>query len=247
VSRQKSTIVDPNEQVVISWGGKLHTVTTYPSKSFMKYVCLVESRLVGYEIPRLDHDYERFFRVRKGDVVVDAGAHIGLFARSVVKRAKMVVAVECEPRNMGQLRRNMTGFKNVLYVETALWNRNGKMPLFRGYSPSEHSLISGVEVEGRKRTGKLQTVVETDTLDNVLHSLNIGKVDFLKMDIEGAEIEALEGASETLKKLPKIVVASYHVRDGEKTVRRVAEILASCGFRLYSTTDGLVHGAKNQR
>jgi FkbM family methyltransferase len=226
---------------------KINTVRKYPSRTVIKYVRLAESRAVGYKIPQLDHDYEEFFRVKKGDVVVDAGAHIGLFAYSVAKRAKMVVAIECEPKNLEQLRRNLSNFRNVIVVEKALWNCKARLPLHLGHS-SDHSLIQDVEVKGAKPAANLEIImVDADTLDCILHDLQIAKVDFVKMDIEGAEIEALQGASETLKKLPKIVVASYHERNGVKTIYQVVRKLTNSGFKVYSTVDDLVYGLKKQK
>jgi FkbM family methyltransferase len=232
---------------------RINIARKYPSKTVMAYIHLAELglyhyvyyymyRLVGYKIPMLDHDYEKFFRIKKGDVVVDVGAHVGLFAYSVAKRAKMVVAIECEPKNLEQLHSNLRNFRNVLVVGKALWNCKGRLPLYVGAWSGGHSLIRDPTSAPWNR----EIMVDADTLDNVLRDLRIAEVDFVKMDIEGAEIEALEGASETLKKISRIVVASYHERNGVKTIHKVIRKLIDNGFKVYTTVDDLVYGIKKQ-
>ena len=64
--------------------------------------------------------------------------------------------------------------------------------------------------------------VETIRLDNYFKNNN--RVDFIKMDIEGAEIEALEGCVQTIKNLsPSFAIASYHIVNGEPTYIKVEE------------------------
>jgi hypothetical protein len=50
------------------------------------------------------------------------------------------------------------------------------------------------------------------------------------MDIEGAEYEALAGATEMLRHTRRAVIAAYHIRDGVRTANRVAEMLRTAGF-----------------
>ena len=55
-------------------------------------------------------------------------------------------------------------------------------------------------------------------LDDELRKLGINKIDVLKMDIEGAEIEAIQGSKETLKRSKvNVTIASYHIVDGKTT------------------------------
>jgi FkbM family methyltransferase len=76
-------------------------------------------------------------------------------------------------------------------------------------------------------------MVETDTLDNILDELHINEVDFIKIDIKGAEIEALKGAEKTLGETFKIVVACYHERAGERTMPIITQMLSKHGFKQY--------------
>ena len=83
-------------------------------------------------------------------------------------------------------------------------------------SPTGHSLVN--PISGRS------IEVQSDTLDNMVLELGIEKVDFLKMDIEGAEVETLEGAKRILKTAHKVVVETHH-RNGKPTWPEVQEFL----------------------
>lgn len=64
------------------------------------------------------------------------------------------------------------------------------------------------------------------------------------MDIEGAEYEALEGASELLAATKKVVIAAYHMRDGVPTAERVREILLQAGFSVIVGDNLHVYGSR---
>ena len=75
-------------------------------------------------------------------------------------------------------------------------------------------------------------VVQAQPLDVLWQQLHGGKtVDFLKMDIEGAEYEALEGATAMLAATRYAVIAAYHIRDGITTAARVDTMLKASGFK----------------
>lgn len=76
--------------------------------------------------------------------------------------------------------------------------------------------------------------IKVDTMDNILKDLKIDKVDFITMDIEGAEIEALEGAKETLRNNDvKLAIASYHKIDGQPTYKTIIPMMEKIGFKSY--------------
>lgn len=89
-------------------------------------------------------------------------------------------------------------------------------------------------------------LIQADTLDNILRNSHLHKVDFLKIDIEGAEIETLEGAKYILRDTEKIVVAAYHYRQDIKsqTHTYVSNFLTHHRFKTFTTPDRLVHGWK---
>ncbi|GAH16227.1 unnamed protein product, partial [marine sediment metagenome] len=70
------------------------------------------------------------------------------------------------------------------------------------------------------------TTIKVTTIDRVVEELKLTRLDMIKMDIEGAEIEALQGSEHTLEALkPCLAVASYHKRNSEKTFQAVESYL----------------------
>ena len=130
--------------------------------------------------------------VRLNDIVLDVGAHVGVFTRVALDRgAAKVIALEPEPVNAECFRRNFKreiGEGRVVLVEKAAWSKMGKLPFALGTS---NSGTSSMVVE---EPGATRIQVPADTIDHILEVLEIRKVHFVKMDIEGAEREALKGA-----------------------------------------------------
>lgn len=176
--------------------------------------------------------YEKRYRVQKGDNVVDAGACFGMdtlkFSREVGNEGK-VICIEPNEDNLTYIRRivRLHRLKNVIIIPKALWSKKGKMKFYYHISPGGHSLIN-------KENIKKIVETEVDTLDNILKELKIDKVDFIKMDIEGAEIEALKGAKEILKNNDvKLAIASYHKVNGQPTYKTIIPMMRKMEFNSY--------------
>jgi FkbM family methyltransferase len=182
------------------------------------------------------------FEVEKGDTVLDVGAWVGGFSVPAAFSAGRVVAVEPHPLNLLYLRRNVAGLGNVEVVEEALWRRKGRMRLFLGPSSLQHSLIAGKGAHLAE--AKSWVWVRTETLDGLVSRLGLRRVDFLKMDVEGAEVEILRRGKRTLGITRKISVAAYHSWRGEQTWPRVREMLEGAGFSTEVTEKGIVRGRK---
>ena len=177
-----------------------------------------------------DEVYEKVAGPVFGNTVIDIGAHIGLFtvkaALQVGKYGK-VVAIEPSPNNLEYLRANTEEqLDNVIIAPVAAGSskHDGYLTV-SGASPC-CSLSSG--------QGACTELVKVDTLDNILHDASISKVDFIKIDAEGAELDILEGAMGTLRnnKL-RVVVASYHnLPNGAYELPFVQQFFLNLGFRV---------------
>jgi FkbM family methyltransferase len=178
-----------------------------------------------------DHGYERFYKIRREDIVLDAGAYIGMFTKSVVNRCKKVICIEPYSKNIQCLRLNCKDFNNIQIVPKALSDKKEKqkLTLTRGYSAN--TLVDNIQrPDGSHFNNVGDNYVDVDTLDNIVSELGLKKVDFIKMDIEGGEIDALKGAEKTLQKTKYVAIATYHIIDGEKTTDRIRNILEENGF-----------------
>jgi FkbM family methyltransferase len=154
--------------------------------------------------------------VRSGDVVLDGGAHFGGFTRTALNRgAKLVVAVEIAPENARCLRRNFAAeiaSGRVVVYEKGVWNSDGSMVLERRNNTwADHVVESGPG-----------PTVAVTTIDKIVSELGLAKVDFIKLDIEGAERNALAGATATLlSHRPRMAIASYHEPDDVAVLSKV--------------------------
>jgi len=171
--------------------------------------------------------YTQAVTVEKGDVVVDAGAFYGAFAlKAAIDGASTVIAFEPHKGNFKLLRENIEANKhlfetNFILCDTALANTKSEVKLFERAGHGSNSLVM---VQSKDRF----SYVPTERLDDVLEQLSL-RIDFLKMDVEGAAGIILEGAEKVLQQ-PKLKIAAavYHVINERDAVRQQLE---KYGFR----------------
>ncbi len=173
--------------------------------------------------------YELHYNLKPGDIVVDAGAYPGDYAvfasRKVGKNGK-IICFEPDENNRKILRKNLEHERNnnFIIISKGLWDKNTKLT-FKSLDGLHSTLFSN--------NGKSE--IEVVRLDDELKGLGINKVDVIKMDIEGAEIEAIQGAVRTLKNNDtKVMIASYHIVNGKKTAHFLENFLSSLGYKTLS-------------
>jgi FkbM family methyltransferase len=133
-------------------------------------------------------------RLRDADLVLDVGAHTGLYALLAARERPdaRVVAIEPDPYNAAALRVNVRG-SGVDVVEKAASSTVGQAPFRQNLGTIGSSLVN------RTGTGPVRLIeVQTTTIDAVAGSPSPRSV-LLKLDVEGAELQALAGASATLR------------------------------------------------
>lgn len=169
------------------------------------------------------------YKLKQGDIVVDAGAYPGdyaVFAAKKVGESGRVIAFEPDVKNRKILTRNIKreGLKNVIVVPRGLWNKNTTLN-FKSSDGLHSTLYSENVTES----------IEVVKLDDILKKLKIKKINVLKMDIEGAEIEAIKGAVSTLKKNKvQVMIASYHIVKGKRTSYFIENFLRKIGYKAES-------------
>jgi FkbM family methyltransferase len=164
--------------------------------------------------------------VNPGDVVIDAGGCWGDTALYFAQDAARVFCFECMPSNIEIIQQNLAlnpvlGAK-IGVIQRALWSRSGEKFVFKDMGPGSHPVEDG---DGQD--------VETQTIDDFVSANSVKRVDFIKMDIEGAEPEALIGAERTIRKhRPKLAISVYHdVRHFASIPLWIAGL--DLGYRLY--------------
>ncbi|MES2284321.1 MAG: FkbM family methyltransferase [Bacteroidota bacterium] len=138
--------------------------------------------------------------VKKGMVVLDIGANIGYYTvkmASIVGDEGKVLAFEPNPLMVKELKNNieLNNLKNVQIHEIALSNISGSLTF---YNPSKGKEAHGSLKQNNTFDFDDTREVRAERLDDVLKNAGIQKVDFIKIDVEGAEYEVLAGAKELL-------------------------------------------------
>jgi len=167
----------------------------------------------------------------EGDIVIDCGANTGvaslLFAKRAGKSGK-VIAIEPEDNNYKALQKtaklNEGKVAPIIPLKVAVYKENCQLELFLSdATPGSHT-ISPYREE-RKSMGKLREdkeIVKAVKIDTLVEELGLERVDFIKMDIEGAEVDALLGAEETISQFkPKLAICTYHRPTDPIEIRKI--------------------------
>ena len=199
-------------------------------KSF-KFLRPGNSALLKFKVPK--YNYEFYCRVNKddfkimtiheddiierftpkqGDIVVDIGAHIGLYTIISSKRVGTngkVVAIEADPGNFEMLNRNikLNQLTNVIPLNYAVYSKETKIKLYLPSGESGFTKYNTIMSDWVNTKDKF-VEVNANTLDYLLQSKGIREeeVNWIKIDVEGAEFEVLKGATNVLSKSKDIAL-----------------------------------------
>lgn len=168
---------------------------------------------------------QNIFILKKKDVIIDVGAHIGTYTIPIaiqIEKLGKILAFEPNPRNAMLLRKNiqLNELKNVILFENAASDRNQITNLILSDDPMLSMITDDIEEENIK--------IECITLDSIYEKLELKKIDWLKIDAEGSEIKVLKGAKKILEKFhPKIIV---EVRKENEDM--IKELLCKEGYNI---------------
>ena len=180
------------------------------------------------------------FRPPEGDTVVDIGAHMGRYTIPSSKSVGMsgkVVAIEAHPYNFRILQHNLrlNKLKNVSVLNCAVYSNRARLKLYLpdedlGYT-MHHSLMTNYLASKYSNEIERKYIeVEADTLDNLLKVRGINEVNWIKIDVEGAELEVLKGAREILSTNTRIsILVEIH---GKDTYGPTIELLKTNNFNI---------------
>jgi FkbM family methyltransferase len=159
-------------------------------------------------------------QIHRGDIVLDAGANVGVFTRKALRAgAAKVIAIEPGPENLECLRRTfateIADGRVVIYAK-GVWDKDDVLKL--SVDPIDSARDSFV----RPITNAQFIEVPLTTIDKLVEELRLPRVDFIKMDIEGAERKAVTGAKKTLTAYhPRMALCIYHVEGDERIVPKL--------------------------
>ncbi len=180
-----------------------------------------------FSIPR-EKELVPHLMMRKGETFVDVGANVGYYSLKLAKDYSddgvRIIAIEAHPENFKALNKNieLNNFECIRTINKAVSNYKGKATLYdridtRNRVRSEFYSLSTDYIHDLNFVppdgGSVN--VECDTLDGILEET---RVDIMKIDIEGGEVSALEGAGKTLNRLRKLIV-EVHGHNLEKVLQ----------------------------
>lgn len=167
-----------------------------------------------------------------GMKVLDVGANIGyytLLEARAVGTAGQVIAVEPHPDNLLLLRHNLrlNGYPDVKIIHAAISDSPGRVPLFVSHKSNWHTICADA---GHRARHAIE--VEAMTIDDVSRSLQC-TFNLLRMDLEGGELKALRGASNTLATArPKLVMEVHPKYLGRPGVMEILALLHDVGYEV---------------
>jgi len=149
-----------------------------------------------------EEDIVQQFSPKEGDIVIDVGAAFGFYsivASKMVGQDGKVVAIEPQSDSFDMLNKNikLNKLTNISTLNYAVSSRRTTLKLYSSYSTVQ-------ERAGQSPQHYIE--VRADTLDNLLGQLDLDKANWIKIDVEGAELEVLKGAAEIMSKSSDLVL-----------------------------------------
>jgi FkbM family methyltransferase len=148
-----------------------------------------------------ENEIMEYFNPNEGDTVVDVGAHIGLYSLIAAKRvgpSGKVIAIEPDPENCNLLQRNieLNKLTNVTIFKRAAFSSSSKLKLYLPGKERGFTKLSTIMANRAVTENFLE--IDATTLDHLMLMQGMTQVNWIKIDVEGAELEVLKGAIVTL-------------------------------------------------
>jgi FkbM family methyltransferase len=177
-----------------------------------------------------DEQEELAKHLKSGHVFYDLGANIGFYATiaaRIVGKSGRVYAFEPFPTSVAAIQKNaaLNNFTNVEVFSVAVGDKAGETTFFLAENSAKHSLLEVKDGQGKG------IPVQIVALDTYIAEKGLRPPDVMMIDIEGAEILAMNGMIETIAKHKPIILCEVHwlVDEVEEFIKRVLDPLGySC-------------------
>ncbi len=190
-----------------------------------------------------DYEKENFKYIRRhikqGDTILDIGAHIGLTAAifgKIVKQEGKVFSFEPTPSSFATLKETIriNGLQNIVTpVNMPVTEKSGKVKFFVSNTDVDvaNSLVEWEE-------GKTLNTIELNatSIDDFMEAQKIKRVDFIKIDAEGAELSVLKGGQKTFLRFKPLIILALHpvaINANGDSLLSIYEFVKKLGFKIY--------------
>jgi FkbM family methyltransferase len=224
----------------------INCVKKYLKTDYGLYINLDSKNLIDHKV-LFTGAYERDTNtvlekfIREGDLVIEAGSNTGsetLLVSRLVGRKGKVLAFEPVPHVFDKLKKNieLNNISNVELFDIALGNDNSEIP-FNINSKSHPNQGMGTKLKLNFKDGKT-ILVNQNTVDSIWKQRNSQeKVSFIKMDIQGGELDMLKGARNVLEKFKPFIFLEANNRWSD--LKSINEFLVSFNYTIYSIQDNI--------
>ena len=174
--------------------GSFLTRDIIAKNSYGKFYCREKEEDLGIVSEYCENRTLSIFRnlAKNAEVIIDVGANVGKYTVLASKFSKAtVIAMEASRKNFLILKKNLqlNKCKNVLAINMAATKSNRKVKLYKGATGGQYTL---------RPANSAYEVVNGIALDSLLKKLGIRRVDLIKIDVEGSELDVIEGLKQYL-------------------------------------------------
>lgn len=166
-------------------------------------------------------------KIKKGDIILDLGGHIGLFSllasRLVGERGK-IFSFEPSKESYELFKKNLmiNKIKNVEVYNYAIYKKKGKLRLYLHKYPAADSILN---------KSKNFIYVKSISLKEFIKKKNLKKIDLIKFDIEGSEYDVIKNSKEIIKKAGSVVIEFHEKIITKEQIREIKQIFKRNKFK----------------
>lgn len=187
---------------------------------------IILAKMIAGRVGEYDFIYSKQFLsyFREADLIIDAGANIGLFSRlcTNINHHAEVVSIEPEKDNFQMLKCNLEG-KNAICLQKGLWNRNVKLKVYPRDTGEWGFIV--------KETQGEDFDIDAISMQQVLKISKKDWIDVLKIDIEGSEYEVFDDTAEDWIDKVGLLMIEFHDRIKPWCAFRVFDVMKRHGFQ----------------
>jgi FkbM family methyltransferase len=169
--------------------------------------------------------------IQPGDVVVDIGAHQGVYAHKFLQQTGpdgFVYCLELNPSNISHLQTRYGQTENVRIIQGAVCDLDGEVEWYRGNDSWTHNIIGhDTSYKPGRSLGKIRALRMDTQFPDLL-------IDFMKVDVEGAEIKVLRGCEGIIGNIKQILLECHLKKDWPELSNLVFREFGFKGMNLLS-------------
>lgn len=181
-----------------------------------------------------NREYSDYFPFYKNVTILDIGAHYGyfsIFAKHNSEEGSKIIAVEPNKGNYKQFKKNILDCKldNIRCYNYAIGEKSGVSKLYHGHNPN-HSIVESYLLTNEKSDFE---EVEVKTLEEFILETDLKRIDFMKMDCEGAEYSIFSSTPNYIfDRITTISMEFHDLKDKNFTVEDIIGKLLENKFRI---------------